>query len=144
MTLARMSDPPRSAGKDNLSFKRLEAVVEEQYPGSISSSCSQLVEAFVSECEPLRDLRNRQLAHADLRVALGENDEPLPGVSRKTIRSVIDRAAEILNQLAGDILDSHTLFSETDPMFTGEGLIKALSLAREVRLKQLSERRSGL
>jgi len=143
MTLARMSDPPKSAGKDNLSFQRLKKIVGKDFPGPISKSCSALVDAFVDECEPLRDFRNRQLAHSDLQLSLGVSADPLPGISRKTIRTVLDRATEILNQLARDILDSHTRFWDLDPGFTAEGLINALSLAKETRLKQLSDRQGA-
>ena len=140
MTLARMSDPPRSAGKDNLSFQRLKNIVSNEFPGRIATSCSTLVDAFVAQCDPLRDLRNRQLAHSDLHLSLGVNSDPLPGISRKAIRSVLDCAVEILNQIAGDVLDSHILFWEIDQSFTVEGLVIALNLAKESRLKQLSDR----
>ena len=131
MSLARMGDPPRSAGKDNLSFRRLKKILEEHFDGEISSSCSKLVDAFVDESEPLRTIRNRQLAHSDLKTVLGANTDPLPGVSLALIGSLLDRAAEILNELAGAILDSHTTYDDVDSGFSAEGLLIALRLAEE-------------
>ena len=67
LNLARLNDPPRSRGRDNLTLQRLPELITD---APLASELQGVVEAASKACEPMRSWRNRRLAHRDLVVAL--------------------------------------------------------------------------
>ena len=72
--LARLTDPSRSAGRQNLTVLQLPSLVND--PGLREQLEALLTEAK-SKAEFARDWRNRHIAHRDLDKALGKGAEPL-------------------------------------------------------------------
>lgn len=108
--LARLTDSPRSAGKDNLSVRRLPSTellkAEPQF--------AQLVAASVSATNFARDWRNRRLAHRDLALALGKQVEPLAPASRLAVSEALTALVAVMNWIAGKFLDTTTMFDMRD------------------------------
>lgn len=96
MHIARLTDRPRSAGKDNLTLLRLFEAVDE-------SALSVELEILVEEAEKsalfARDWRNRRLAHTDFKLALEDRAEPLRGVSRHDVEQTLGAIALVLNKI---------------------------------------------
>ncbi|MGF6329612.1 hypothetical protein ABH909_002490 [Pseudomonas sp. BS3782 TE3695] len=105
--LARLTDPPRSVGKSNLSLRRLqEAVIGSPVETDVEASTSKAVTATAFA----RDWRHRKLAHRDLDLALGQHIVPLAPASRVAVKEALSAVADVLNVVADHYHDSTTMF----------------------------------
>ncbi len=105
--LARLTDPPKSAGRPNLSLLRLSQAVAST---PIAAQAEALSSAALNACEFARDWRNRRLAHRDLDLAVGLNPEPLAPASRASVKAAIASLSELLNLVSLHYSGSTTLF----------------------------------
>jgi hypothetical protein len=64
--ISRLTDPPRSSGKDNLTLQRLARLVEDQLQPPLRT----LLTTCSAACAFARDWRMRRIAHRDLALAL--------------------------------------------------------------------------
>ncbi len=101
--IARLTDPARSAGKDNLTLRRLPAFVAPE----LREEVERLLSECLDRCEFARDWRRRHLAHRDLSLAIDHGAEPLAHASRLVVGEAIDSIADLLNAV-----ESHYLKSE--------------------------------
>jgi hypothetical protein len=105
--IARLTDSPRSAGKDNLSIRGLPSLIA-------NLDRRQVVQLSLDEAltksEFARDWRNRHIAHKDLRLALADGAEPLKPASRAAVREALGALADVLNAVSGMYLNSTTAF----------------------------------
>jgi hypothetical protein len=105
--LARLTDPPMSAGRSNLSLRRLSRVLAS---APIAAEIEALSSAALDSCQFARDWRNRRLAHRDLDLAVGLNPEPLAHASRASVKAAIATLGELLNSVSRHYCESTTLF----------------------------------
>lgn len=94
MAICRLSDPPRSVSQENLSL----ATLFEKHPG-ISGLKNKLGD-FQAACEPIRRWRNKRVGHNDLNTRIHPRGNPLPGITKNQIDDIIERASEILSDVA--------------------------------------------
>jgi len=124
--LARITDSPRSAGKPNLSFRRLPDLIERP---EVKQSVEILLEQALQATDFARDWRNRRIAHRDLALALQRPTEPLLPASREGVNSALQALDQVLNAIAQAYLDTTTMFKfAQDPI--GGGSISMLHYLR--------------
>jgi len=92
----------------------------------------------VERCEPMRDWRNRRLAHRDLGLATEKASEDLAGVSRATIEAALEACRELLNLLELHYRDG-TVAYEDGIIAGGDG--DSLAFYLEAGLKSVKEER---
>jgi hypothetical protein len=105
--LARLTDPPKSMGKANLSVRHLVALLASS---PINTRAESLAAAALNACEFARDWRNRRLAHRDLDLALDQSVQPLAPASRAAVKAALAALEELLNAVSLHYLDSTTFF----------------------------------
>lgn len=105
--IARMTDPPKSAGKQNLTIRRLPHLLEER---TLKAKISELIDKAVGKAEFCRDWRNRHIAHKDLGLALRSGAESLKPASRAKVKDSLDSISNVLNALSSHYMDSTTMF----------------------------------
>jgi AbiU2 len=105
--LARLTDPPKSVGRTNLSIRNFAELLKDS---PIADQIATLVEQAVAECEFCRDWRNRHLAHRDLELALGQSVQPLAPASRASVKSALMALASALNAVSIHFRSSTTVF----------------------------------
>jgi hypothetical protein len=105
--LARLTDPPKSMGKANLSLRQL-AVLVAGLP--IGRNVESLANAALGACEFARDWRNRKLAHRDLELAMGQSVQTLAPASRAAVKIALAALTEMLNAVSLHYFDSTTMF----------------------------------
>jgi len=135
--LARLTDPSRSAGRQNLTVLQLPSLVND--PGLREQLEALLTEAK-SKAEFARDWRNRHIAHRDLDKALGKGAEPLAAASRNHVDEALRALAAVLNRVNTFYLKSTLTFDVIAPMTGGVALLYVLRdglVAREKRLERL-------
>jgi hypothetical protein len=104
--IARLTDPPESVHKANLTILRLPSLVDD---ANTAKSISCLIDAAVQASEFCRDWRNRRIAHRDLKLAI-KADIPLKPASRKKVREALSSIAEVLNVVTQHYTRSTTAF----------------------------------
>lgn len=93
--LARLTDPPQSMGRDNLTMRRLPPLITD------SASRAKLEAALkqvLHNCDFARKWRNKQLAHIDL--ATKRAPELLPPRTRKSVEDALAAMRRLMNSLA--------------------------------------------
>jgi hypothetical protein len=105
--IARLTDPPRSAGKENLTIRKLPDLITHE---PTKRDVSELVEIAVEKADFCRDWRNRHIAHKDLGLAMKTGAEPLKPASRAKIKEVLGSISDVLNELSSHYMQSTTCF----------------------------------
>ena len=131
LAIARLTDPARSAGKENASLAQLvESLKPFVEPTVIAAWHSQLQD-LKTYCKPVRDIRNRLLGHDDLATTLHFHPDPLPGVSRAYIEGALARLRDLLGAIEKHFRGSYTSHQYIISSNDGEALIVVLETARE-------------
>jgi hypothetical protein len=105
--IARLTDPPKSAGRTNLTIKGLPDLIGHEVTRSV---VGKLIETAAAEAEFCRDWRNRRIAHRDLDIAQERSATELAIASRKRIKDAIGAIAAVLNAVSNHFLKSETRF----------------------------------
>jgi HEPN superfamily AbiU2-like protein len=105
--LARLTDSPKSSGRENLTIRRLPALVPDQ---ETRLAVTELVALAIAKTKFCRDWRNRHIAHRDLGLALAEGAAPLEPASRALVNDALGSISDVMNALSVRYLDSTTLF----------------------------------
>ncbi|MEJ1224558.1 hypothetical protein V9K90_02145 [Pseudomonas sp. CCNWLW56] len=121
--LARLTDPPQSVRKNNLSLRRLqEAVIGSPVESAVEESTNKAVLATAFA----RDWRNRKLAHKDLDLALGQHIVPLAPASRIAVKEALSAVADVLNVVERHYHNSTTMFEFNGENADSEALLYIL------------------
>lgn len=136
LAIARMVDPPATAGKTNLSVTRLPALLAD--PATASASAS-LVAAARKAAEFAVDWRYRHIAHRDLSLALGAPVAPLHPASRQSVEQALEALRKVLNHTHAAMMDTTTLYERSSRVGDAEQLLGVL---RDGLLRQ-ADRRSA-
>lgn len=121
--IARLIDPPISpGGKNNLSIQCLYILVDEEIKETISNQITNAKEK-TNFC---LDWRNRHIAHRDLKLAMGEQAEPLKPASRDMVRHALESIAKVLNTISEYYMKSTTKFDLGNELGGAEDLLYVL------------------
>jgi hypothetical protein len=101
--LCRLTDPPKSFGKRNLSIRALEEFQNE----SEQPEFSHLIEQVRKNTEFCRDWRNRRIAHNDFAHNTNEFSS-LQGASREAITAALKSILDCLRFVLKSRMDTHS------------------------------------
>lgn len=105
--IARLTDPAKSCGKENLSLQRLPGMVSKDLRESIQA----LVNISLDKSEFCRDWRNRHIAHRDLQLAIKDAPmSPLKTASREKVKEALEAIGNVLNGISLPYMGSTTVF----------------------------------
>ena len=128
LRIARLTDPPQSAGNSNLTIQQLPKLAANE---DLSGKLLILVEKAKRAAEFCRDRRNRMLAHRDLDLAIGNSAKPMEDATIEKIRTAINALANILNALSEHYFNEKTLFHFAHGPGGAVSLIQALGRGKE-------------
>jgi hypothetical protein len=95
--ISRLTDSPKSVGKDNLTILNLPDLVSDV---GLKQELATLVEEAKQRTAFCRDWRNRQFAHHDLLLATQDGKAvPLQSASRKKINAALAAIENVLNAI---------------------------------------------
>jgi len=120
--IARLTDPPKSSGKNNLSIQCLSSLVDEEIKEIITKQITNAKEK-TNFC---RDWRNRHIAHCDLKLAMGEQSEPLKPASRAVVKDALKSIAKVLNTISEYYVKSTIVFDSINEPGGAEGMLYVL------------------
>ena len=95
LDIARLTDPPKSAGKKNLTIQNLPELVKPE----VRADVQKLVDAALGRSDVCRDHRNRQLAHLDLDLLTNQSAKPLEAATIKVVSEAIDAIGSVLKEM---------------------------------------------
>lgn len=105
--IARLTDAPCSAGKQNLTIQRLHSLVCDEHFAQCVKTLSDKAKGATEFC---RDWRNRRIAHSDLSLALGEHPAPLAAADRDKVNTALSAIVEVLNAVSLHYMNSSSFF----------------------------------
>lgn len=127
LTLCKLTDPAKQGKNENLSLWRLQdqlAQVADSAVASAGNATLLKIEAYVV---PLRDLRNKQLAHLDLETALEKNTNRLSLVQKRDIDKSLQLIRTYLNSIQLYFNDSEWGYEHLGMIGTdGDALVHVL------------------
>jgi hypothetical protein len=135
--IARLTDPPQSKGKANLTIRRLSPLVEDE---DFKKALDPLIEVAIQKTDFCRDWRNRRIAHLDLEHTINKEINPLKPASRKYVKEALDSIGEVLNAVTEHYADSSTIFDIEE----GSGGAVSLLYIIDDGLKAEEERRDRI
>jgi len=138
--LTRLTDPPRSAGRQNLTVSQLPVLVDDL---TLREQLEALLTEAQSKTQFARDWRNRHIAHRDLAKALGAGAEPLARASRNHVDEALRALAKVLNGVNEFYLKSNLVFDVIAPMTGSVALLYVLRDGLAAREKRSERLRAG-
>jgi HEPN superfamily AbiU2-like protein len=95
--ISRLTDSPKSVGKDNLTISKLPDLVSDV---GLKQELATLIEEAKQRTTFCRDWRNRQFAHHDLLLATQDGRAvPLQSASREKVNAALAAIADVLNAI---------------------------------------------
>jgi len=136
--IARMMDPPKSSGKQNLSLQCLPMLVNDV----IRPELNRLLDLSAIHCAFARDRRMRRIAHRDLGLALKNDVKGLSPATRTSVEEALKAIASVLNCLESHYCAGGQVPYELfEPLGGADVLVRVLRdgldarAAREQRIK---------
>jgi hypothetical protein len=96
--LARLTDPPKSVGKENLTIQNFPALINDV---NTKKQVGQLVQEAIDKTGFCRDWRNRRISHFDLKLALGQPAVPLADADKAKVDAALKAIVDVMNAVAG-------------------------------------------
>lgn len=118
LRICRITDPSfsdKNETKENASLPRLVARTAEFLPSEVLQEVKVMLSQLELQSQPIRDLRNKRLAHSDFKEVLKLRTEPLPGISPRQVEDVIAMITKAFSLVEGNFLDSETVFAAITP-----------------------------
>ncbi len=101
--IARLTDRPKSSGKENLTIRNLPELVRDP---EMKQTLVELVETAESKAQFCRDWRNRHIAHRDLDLAMNKSAKELEIASISLVNEALASIAKVLNEVSLHYMDS--------------------------------------
>ena len=134
--IARLTDPPESVGKPNLTTRRVQQMVSDV---AVAQQVKVLTEKAIDAAAFCRDWRNRRIAHSDLSLALDAHPSPLAPASREQVTAAMQSLVDILNAVTEHYMDTTSIFD-----MGWEGDIGSLLYVLDDGLRAEAERQTRL
>ena len=124
--LCRLTDPPKSSGKSNLTIQRLPDLVSD---AQLRLSLQSLVNDIVQKTTFARDWRNRRLAHKELSL-----DQPLASASVNDVESALAAIRILMNRFEEPYLNKTVSYEQPIPALGGvKSFIAVLRIGVDAR-----------
>ena len=102
LRVTRLTDPIRTARKDNLTVRRLPDFCTDP---ELCNEVRRRVDVAVDAAGFARDWRNRRISHRDLTQAIAPNAEPLAPANLRQVATALDAVHAVLNVISVHLLD---------------------------------------
>jgi hypothetical protein len=124
--IARLTDPPRSAGRRNLTVQMLPPLIAQE---KLRAHAEELLKICIEKAEFAREHRNRRLAHLDLLHATAPAAVPLTGISRAHVEDMLRSLRDLMNAIDGHFRDTMVIYEQFISYSGAENLVAILRRA---------------
>jgi len=140
LRIARLTDPPKSGGKSNLTIQQLPPLITDQV---LSQELSGLITAAITAAGPCRTRRHRRIAHSALDLSLRVAADSLPDLTRANIAAAISSLGRVLDAVSFHYINSRTEFSLTSNPGGTLALIRILHYGLIKKKERMAARERG-
>ncbi|MCI2243341.1 hypothetical protein L3067_01790 [Xanthomonas sp. PPL568] len=105
--ISRMTDPPQTGGKKNLTIHSLPMLIDDL---KLRAEIEALCKGALQEASFAREHRNKRIAHQDHGYATDRAANALSGISRERVNAMLSSIGKVLNRLNLHCKDSTTLY----------------------------------
>ena len=138
LSIMRLTDPPGSGKRKNLTFHRLPGKLQDLGHAKLGRKVTPALSSLMSAVKPIRNYRNKWLSHRDLKVGLKEGEKSW-GFSRDDVGQIIHLINGILNLIELDIRNTETRFADVIEHGGVDHLLFALEEARRAEVREKEE-----
>ena len=141
MGIARLTDPPATSGHQNASLRTLLNALRSALTPSMFSDLDRNLADLERYCKPIRDVRDRLIAHDDLATALDYHPDPLAGISRAFVEGSLLRLREWFGTIEALYRGNPTSHEYVISRGDGDYLMSVLQSAQEWARERREQRR---
>jgi len=138
--MARLTDSPKSMGRENLTVRSLPDLVTDQ---ALKDTLRVSVDDALQKTKFCRDWRNRRFAHHDLKLAIGDGQAtPLARATKEQVAEALQSLADLLNVLERHFYKNVCSFADIAPHNGAATLLHLLGLGvigREQVLERINK-----
>jgi hypothetical protein len=138
--IARLTDPPKTGNKENLTIQTFLALVGA---AKTKETLAALLAIVKEKTEFCRDWRNRYIAHNDLDIALDRAANPLADASRLQVKEVLKAISDVMNAVDFHYFHSETRFDLGGTLGGAMPLLYALHRAKKAQDESLKRLEAG-
>jgi AbiU2 len=128
LAITRLTDPPGTGKRKNACLARLIMLLAPHVGAAELAGWRSELSLLNAAVQPLREARNRYLAHDDLPSALNHHPRSMPGASRAQVETMLQRIRGLFESIEEKFCGSHTPHEFVDAQ-GGEQLIASLERA---------------
>jgi hypothetical protein len=139
--LARLTDPPKTGKKENLSLQNLPELVADP---ALKKTLADLLAVATENTEFARDWRNRRFAHYDLALATDKAATPLETANKEKFNEALASLSDVLNALERHYFRGITSYGDIAGHNGAATLLHVLGdgvMAKDRRQKLIAERK---
>jgi hypothetical protein len=141
LTLSKLSDPAATGGRPNATIPRLFDEVMRMDNDSLTQAINVHLTAFNAACYPIRERRNRLIAHSDLSTVLKTDSRPpLPDPTVNEVEAALTALRDFMNAIALAFGEAATAYEHFISRHDGDDLVLLLRMANRYRELQEVER----
>ena len=105
LRVCRLTDPPKTGSKRNLSVRQLPLFCES-HGSTLIQKVQNLTDVAVERADFARQWRNRRISHSDYERVVHKAN-PLPPASLKKLTIALDAVHAVLNAISAELLNSN-------------------------------------
>ena len=142
LSIVRLTDKARVAGKDKLSLSQLLAQTQKVVESNATEPLKVLLGSIEKELDAMKTWRNKSGAHNDLRTVVQPQVHPLPKIMFDSVGIVLRLLSDFLNNIGQHFGYSHTDFANVIMMGDGDAIVRCLErdhLHRNCRIAGLAQ-----
>jgi hypothetical protein len=107
--VSRMTDPPKTGAKKNLTIQSLPALIADS---SLREDIATLCRTALEDAAFAREHRNKRIAHQDRDYLIDRASNPLSGVSRERVETMLNSLRAVLNRLDAHYRDTTVMYQD--------------------------------
>lgn len=131
MIIGRLTDPPETGPKSNLSLETLIRELQPYCTAEWHSGLAADLAAIRVRVAPFKENRNRKVGHIDKPTALAQVPDPALGIGRSQVEQALAMISQLLNRISLHFTDTTHMFERVLIHGNGEHLIFYLGAALE-------------
>ena len=128
--IARLTDPANTRGRVNISLAALIEQIRLNGHEEAAEKLTRRLTQLMERVEPIREQRNRILAHSDLQDTLTLRNEGLPGVAKAELDEIIEEISGMFNEVEQAIGKPVTYFTAARSHSRPEDILFRLEQAK--------------
>lgn len=138
--IARLTDPLKTAGQDNLVLERLTQLPEVVADAHLYAAATSALGELKERAKSVRDYRHKYLAHLDFLTSIRAGEEVVPGIRRDDVEALLSAIGSLFNVIDGSLRNREVMFDRVRTVGGFEHLLVALEDAQALAEVPSTER----